>query len=296
MIAVDQHQLDELRDRLLGTEFLSYCAERLGHPREELKERLVTAFGEAVVGLELLQGTELAGKRVLEVGAGLGLVSMVLRGLGAEMTAIEPGAGGFDLNARLGTCVRDWLAIEGFEVLDLAAERLQPQEHGAFDLIFSVNVLEHIPELEDAVAGMCRVLRPDGMMRHTCPNYTVPYEPHFGAPLIPFFPQLTVYLLPRARGTEVWESLNFVTLQRIKRALRANGLDCRFEPGTMYQAFQRLDGDPTFRERQGQHRAVALSQALLRRLGLLGLLARLPPALATPMTFEARRVAPVPGT
>ena len=30
-----------------------------------------------------------------------------------------------------------------------------------------------------------------GAMIHMCPNYFVPYEPHFGIPLIPFAPRAT---------------------------------------------------------------------------------------------------------
>lgn len=252
-------------------------------------------MSEAAVGLSLLEGIDLTGKRVLEVGAGIGIVSLVLHRQGIEVMPIEPGRGGFDLNAQIGFLLRDRLSVRDLAYLSLGAEELRPADHGQFDVIFSVNVLEHIPDLDSAIEAMCCVLKPNGVMRHTCPNYLVPYEPHFGVPPVPFLPRLTAWLLPKARGTELWESLNFVTLRQMKRAFSRHGLDCRFAPGTMYKAFVRLDADEKYRERQGGHRIVAIANSLLRRLGLLRLIAALPPILATPMTFEVRLPGGSPG-
>jgi 2-polyprenyl-3-methyl-5-hydroxy-6-metoxy-1,4-benzoquinol methylase len=238
--------------------------------------------------LSLLEGIDLAGKRVLEVGAGIGIVSLVLHRQGIEVVPIEPGRGGFDQNAQIGFLLRDRLNIRDLAYLSLGAEELRQEDHGSFDVIFSVNVLEHIPDLQSAVDAMCRVLKHDGVMRHTCPNYIVPYEPHFGVPLVPFLPRLTAWLLPSARGTELWDSLNFVTTGQMKRAFSRRGLACKFSRETMYKAFVRLDSDAKYRERQGSRQVVAIAYGLLRRLGLLQLVAALPPSLATPMTFEVR--------
>ena len=289
MTAVPASSIEDLREKAMDPQFLSLCAGRLGRPEDEIRRRIVTAWSEAQVAFSLLGDIDLSGKRVLEVGAGIGFVSVLLQQQGVEITAIEPGSGGFDMNERIGACLREWLKVSVSPVLDIGAEALEPGRHGPFDLIFSVNVLEHIPDLEGAVDAMCGVLRPGGVMRHTCPNYTLPYEPHFGILLVPFAPRLTERLVPGVRGTEVWDSLKFVTLPRIRRAFRRNGLACRFAKGTLYEAFARLEQDPVYRARQGGNRAVALSYALLRRLGVLGLLAHCPPILATPMTFEVRR-------
>ncbi len=270
--------------------FLLKSSERLSRSQAEIKSRIETSLSEAAVGLELLEGIDLSGKRVLEVGAGIGIVSLVLHRQGVEVVPIEPGRGGFDLNAQIGFLLRERLNIQDLEYLSLGAEELQPAEHGQFDVIFSVNVLEHIPDLESAVDAMCKVLKSDGVMCHTCPNYLIPYEPHFGVPLVPFIPRLTALLLPNARGTELWDSLNFVTLGQMRRAFARRGLNCEFEQGTMHKAFIRLDADEKYRERQGSRRVVAVAYNLLRRFGLLRLIANLPPVLATPMTFRVRRM------
>ena len=283
-----QESVDEIRRVLEDGAFLAECSRRLASPRREIEARVQTSLGEASVGLQLLNGIELGSKRVLEVGAGIGIVSLALHQFGVDVVAIEPGLGGFDQNAIIGMCLRDWLKIVDVPYLSIGAADLRPEIHGQFDVQFSVNVLEHIPDLESAVTAMCAVLKPGGVMRHTCPNYLVPYEPHFGIPLVPLFPRATALFMPSARKTELWQSLNFVTQGRMKRAFARHGLSCRFNPGTMYAAFARLDSDQIFRERQGSKRMVAIANMLLRRLGLLRLVASLPPVLATPMTFEVR--------
>lgn len=278
----------EIRHVLEDSAFLDECSRRLSRPRLEIEARIQTALSEAAVGLQLLDGIGLSDKRVLEVGAGIGIVSLALHRSGVEVVAIEPGLGGFDQNAAIGVCLRDWLKISNVAYISLGAAELRPDQHGRFDVQFSVNVLEHIPDLESAVTAMCSVLKPDGVMRHTCPNYLIPYEPHFGIPLVPLFPRATAWLLPNVRKTELWQSLNFVTLVRMKRAFARLGFDCRFAPSTMYAAFTRLDNDQQFRNRQGSKGPVAFVHSVLRRLGLLKLIANLPPVLATPMTFEVR--------
>jgi len=116
-----------------------------------------------------------------------------------------------------------------------------------FDLIFSVMPLEHIPDFEAAFAGMAAVLAPQGRMIHLCPNYMVPYEPHFGLPLVPLAPRATALLLPSLKASGLWRSLNFVTYRRVRRCAAAAGLTVEFAPRMMLRAFERLDRDPIYR-------------------------------------------------
>jgi 2-polyprenyl-3-methyl-5-hydroxy-6-metoxy-1,4-benzoquinol methylase len=280
--------IDEIGHVLEDSAFIDECGRRLSVPRPEIVSRIQNSLGEAAVGLQLLKGIQLEGKRVLEVGAGIGIVSLALHRCGVDVMAIEPGFGGFDENAVIGVCLRDWLKVTDVAYESMGAAELRPDKHGMFDVLFSVNVLEHIPDLEAAITGMCGVLRPGGVMRHTCPNYLVPYEPHFGIPLVPLFPRATALFLPSARNTELWRSLNFVTLAQMRRAFARHRLDCVFSPGAMYAAFARLEKDQKFRERQHSKGVVASAYFILRRFGLLRLVASLPPVLATPMTFEVR--------
>jgi 2-polyprenyl-3-methyl-5-hydroxy-6-metoxy-1,4-benzoquinol methylase len=72
-------------------------------------------------------------------------------------------------------------------------------EHaGTFDLIFSNNVFEHVRDVQAALATLGALLRPGRVMVHNCPNYDVPYEPHFGIPLLPLRPASTARVLPKS--------------------------------------------------------------------------------------------------
>ena len=230
----------------------------------------------------------LKGQRILEVGAGISLLSICLARRGCQITGLEPGANGFDVNAQLGAAVRAWLGAEDLPMLDIEVGRLNLEQHGEFDLIFSINVLEHIPKLAEAMAAMEGVLASDGRMVHLCPNYAIPYEPHFGIPLVPLVPRLTALLYPQVVRHPTWQSLNFVTYGEIRRLTRRSGLGATFRPAMMYDAFARLDDDEEFRARHSG--LVARLHRLLKRTHILGALRHVPPALATPMAFECRRM------
>ena len=223
--------------------------------------------------------------RVLEVGSGMGLLSTFLRQQGVHITAIEPGFGGFGVSTTLARALQSLPGVASLDCLDLPAEELDPEAHGHFDLIYSVNVMEHIPALEEAMTGMAAVLAPGGVMVHTCPNYTVPYEPHFGIPLLPFIPRFTQYLLPSLQKSELWQSLNFITAGRIRRQARKLSLGVHFRPEVLYDTFRRLESDPEFLHRQSNP-FVLFTFRLLRLTRALKLLQFLPAGLATPIIFE----------
>jgi 2-polyprenyl-3-methyl-5-hydroxy-6-metoxy-1,4-benzoquinol methylase len=231
------------------------------------------------------EGADLSG-RVLEVGAGGGLFTAFLRAQGVNVEAIEPIGEGFDpmhmmraaLNALLGESNAAW---------PIRASDLDPAKHGRFDLIFSINVLEHMRPLSPNLDGMARVLAPGGAMLHLCPNYRVPYEPHFGLPLAPGVPALTPWLLrPSLRRDPLWRSLNFITAADLRRFARRNSLRVEFSPGQFAKIVQRLRQDEAFAER---HTGLA-SHALrvLSACGLLGLIGRLPSEWSTPMSARLR--------
>ena len=275
--------------QLTTPEFVGHLAARSGISEIDVRRRLDDYAGEVTVGVELLEGLIAPGQRILEVGAGVGLLSVWLIRRGASVVLLEVGAGGFDANRRLLDAVLEWFDVAPL-VLPLRAEELAAAEHGTFDLIFSVNVLEHIPALEQALASMLAVLAPGGTMRHTCANYAVPYDPHYELPLIPLAPHLTGLLVPAIGRQEVWQSLNFITYGRVVRFCRAHGLKYEFEPGLLAKALRRMEEDAAFRRRRG--RLARLAHALLGTGPMTTLVARLPPRWATPMVFSCTRCRP----
>ncbi|HLK18684.1 MAG TPA: class I SAM-dependent methyltransferase [Bryobacteraceae bacterium] len=244
-------------------------------------------------GAECLYGSRLVTNqlprngRILEVGAGLGMLSAYLRKLGYDITALEPCTGGFDFFGEIRKLVSQEIETD-IPVLGIRAEELSPERHGSFQFIFSVNVLEHIPDLAGAMRAMTSVLGERGRMWHTCPNYVVPYEPHFGLPLIPLFPRATQVLMPKKIvGSELWLSLNFITYYRLKRLASVNGLTATFRSGTMAEAFARFDSDPEF---AGRQKGIAFTiYRVLKAVGALAAVRTLPPALSTPMMVDLEK-------
>jgi SAM-dependent methyltransferase len=234
---------------------------------------------EARLALRLLARPELAlapGDRVLEIGAGAGLTAAILARAGLGGVAIEPMIDGFDLFAHLRA---ELLArAPGLPPLDRrAAAELDPARDGVFDVIFSINVLEHCRPLGPSLDAIAAVLAPGGRMLHACPNYRVPYEPHLGRPLVPFAPRLTARLAPSVARHPMWPTLNFITAGDLARFARRAGLHCHLVPGVLADAVARLTRDPAFARRQGW--AGRAARVALRT----GLLARVPPAWQTPM-------------
>jgi 2-polyprenyl-3-methyl-5-hydroxy-6-metoxy-1,4-benzoquinol methylase len=228
--------------------------------------------------------------RVLEVGAGAGVVAAFLHGQGANVVAIEPIVGGFEAFMVVRSELAERVAMPAIE--PLAAEQLRPAEHGLFDLIISVNVLEHMQPLGRNLDALATVLASGGTMIHTCPNYRVPYEPHYRIPLVPFHPGLTRYVARRAGQEPLWDSLNWITAGDLRRYANRHGLTLRFREGELAAALRRLRDDPEFARRQRGPITAALR--LLDRIGVAGLIARMPATWLTPMTFTVTKPAEGP--
>ncbi len=99
------------------------------------------------------------GKRVLEVGVGLGTDFVQFARAGAEAT-------GVDLTDAAIAAVGDRLALEGLEAdLRVADAEELPFPDGEFDLVYSWGVIHHTPDTERALAEVRRVLKPGGEAR-----------------------------------------------------------------------------------------------------------------------------------
>jgi ubiquinone/menaquinone biosynthesis C-methylase UbiE len=108
---------------------------------------------------EFARFTEAAGKRVLEIGVGLGADHQRFAEAGAELT-------GIDLTERAVEHTRQRLAVFGrcskLSVGD--AEKLN-QPDDAFDIVYSWGVIHHTPNTPVAIGEIWRVLKPGGQAR-----------------------------------------------------------------------------------------------------------------------------------
>ena len=97
------------------------------------------------------------GKKVLEIGPGLGTDHAQFARAGAEMYAL-------DLTARHLDLTRRRIGIEGLttRAVRADAERL-PFSDGTFDAVYSFGVLHHTPGTQAAIGEIHRALRPGGL-------------------------------------------------------------------------------------------------------------------------------------
>jgi SAM-dependent methyltransferase len=282
--------VDEHLASLTSERVVKRIIERTGGDPQRIVATLNTYAAECRYGSRLIAMRLPASGRILEVGAGLGMLSSYLRKLGHDIVALEPCTSGFDFFTGIQAVLLEEAGTD-MPVLRVGAEELSPSNHDYFHFIFSINVLEHIPDATGAMRGMTSVLASGGRMWHTCPNYAFPYEPHFGLPLIPLFPRATTLLLPhRVSESQLWQSLNFITYFRLKQLARANGLSTTFRAGTMAEALSRLDSDYEFATRQSG--LASQIYRMLKAIGGLSLIEALPAAVSTPMmvAMEKRHV------
>lgn len=109
--------------------------------------------------------TPLAGKTALDVGCGAGLLTEPLARLGAEVTGVD--AAPENIGAARAHAAASGLAI------DYRAGEFEAVAKGrAFDLVTSMEVIEHVADPAAFAAGLAAGLAPGGLMILSTPNRT----------------------------------------------------------------------------------------------------------------------------
>ncbi len=214
------------------------------------------------------------GSAILEVGAGLMLLSAQLQREGYNVTALEPIGVGFSIFSKLQSLILEKAQSMGCAptVLRYGIEELHQPE--SVDFAFSVNVMEHVHDIQAALANTLTALRPGSAYRFICPNYRFPYEPHFGIPTL-FSKKLTFAVLHRAilgktnlsdpAGT--WASLNWISVDAINRALHAQpSLRVHFRKTVFADSIDRLATDKQFAARHSAWITVPLRAIAILKL------------------------------
>jgi SAM-dependent methyltransferase len=122
--------------------------------------------------LEIISRIDWKGKRVLEVGAGIGTDARNIICRGAIYTGINVDRGSTEATSQ---------ALQVFSLPGVALERNATSldfPDGMFDVVYSFGVIQHIPEAKKAAAEIHRVLKPGGellvmLYNRTSINYAV---------------------------------------------------------------------------------------------------------------------------
>jgi SAM-dependent methyltransferase len=108
-----------------------------------------------------------AGARVLDFGCGVGMLLPLLAAHGHQLT-------GVDLDVRHTSSFLDAFGVRHATILP--ADRLGELPPGAFDAITALDVLEHVPDLDETVGRLGALLRPGGKLIVCGPTENVLYR------------------------------------------------------------------------------------------------------------------------
>jgi SAM-dependent methyltransferase len=218
--------------------------------------------------------------RILEVGCGSGILLSMLKEEFPyhEFEGIEPLGGGFSQLEELNSFVRDM----GVGIETAPYESFQIKQK--YDLIYCVNVFEHVKDWRHFLDWAAASLKKNGQFFVLCPNYNFPYESHFKLPVVGN-KKLTYRIFRRyidrfeeSNNVEgLWASLNFVKKSEVKKYVQSHeaglALDLQDDISIVEEMFDRLNKDSEFRKRQSVVGSIALG---MKRIGVFSFLKHFP--------------------
>ncbi len=129
-----------------------------------------------------------AGRRVLDIGAGFGALALYFAHLGADVVAVDPNDQRMQVSLTLAR--RHGLALNTV----VASAQSLPFPDGHFDFVVANNSLCYIVARDtrrQALAEIHRVLRPAGWLAMRNPNRLHPRDQFTGLPLLGLLPPVT---------------------------------------------------------------------------------------------------------
>ena len=156
--------------------------------------------------------TPLAGRRVLDVGCGGGLLAEPLCRLGADMTAIDASEGAV-------TAAQKHANAQGLEIdyRHMPVEELAGQADmaGCFDLVYASEIIEHVSDRVMFLEAIASLLKPEGVVVITTISKSVP-----AFLLAKFAAEYVLNLVPR--GTHQFDK--FIRPEQLSRDCAEAGI------------------------------------------------------------------------
>ena len=170
----------------------------------------------------------LAGRPLLDVGCGGGILSEAMARAGAQVTGIDMGMGALAV-------ARDHAQKSGL-VIDyqqMAVEEMALSRPESWEVVTCMELLEHVPRPEAVIASCGRLLRPGGHLFVATLNRTVTA---YALAIL-----AAEYLLGIvARGTHSWR--RFIRPAELSRWAKSSGLAVENFTGVRYIPFLRYSG------------------------------------------------------
>ena len=151
--------------------------------------------------------TPLAGKSALDVGCGAGLLCEPLARMGAAVTGVDAAPENVE-------AAKAHAALSGLSI-DYRAGEIAAQGLGTFDVVSSMEVIEHVTDPAAFIAELARHLKPDGLLLLSTPNRTAASRL--------FLVEAAERLGQVPRGTHDWDQ--FLTPEELTALLHEAGLE-----------------------------------------------------------------------
>lgn len=155
-------------------------------------------------------------KKFLEIGSGNGFLLCTALKAGLDIHGVEPGnTTGFSARDNVAiTLLRSNAVKSPEERMHAACAENLPFPDNTFDVVFSFAVLEHVVDIDKAMAESIRVLKPGGLLLANMPNYNSFYEGHYNTFWLPYMGKTAAkfYVRHFLRRSETFlDELHFTT-------------------------------------------------------------------------------------
>lgn len=130
---------------------------------EYLKSKIINHYS-----LEYKEKLPLDGIKILDVGCGGGLISMPLAQMGAQVTGVD--ANEHNVNAASKYAKDNKIHVE---LKHTTVEKFLPKVKPAYDVVISLEVMEHVANPKEFVQNLTKLIKPGGMIILSTINRTL---------------------------------------------------------------------------------------------------------------------------
>ena len=200
-------------------------------------------------------------KSVLEIGSGAGILLNELKTFfpHIDFKGVDPNESGYHRYKE----VYESLVNRQFDIENIQIEKFSTKKN--FDLIFSINVFEHVRDWKKYINQTNSLLKDEGLNIIFAPNYDFPYEPHFVLPIIINKKITEFFFKKKIKKSEIktnevglWEGLYFIGKREVKKLLRENNYSFYFDFNIKNRMLDRIIKDKELKRRQGMGGCIAI--------------------------------------
>lgn len=163
----------------------------------------------------------LKGKKVLNIGSGIGSFDIEMQRYGADMHGVEPDSLEYEIAA-------ERIQNKGLKqnIKRAVGERL-PFPDRTFDLVASFQVMEHVKDPGEVIKEAVRVTKRNGLIYINMPNHNSFWEGHYGCFWLPQFPKpiakfYVKYI--RKKDPDFLDTINYLSRRKMIRQMKKHNV------------------------------------------------------------------------